>query len=578
MLGLRPLGGAALASVTLPEPVANAFDAITTGRGVEFAVILEIQGFPKQYAPASGGVTPLLGAPLLAKIGLPGEGISDPVSIQTLLLSDYPYRTKPDDLVRPNIWTEARMTRRADIEQSAPVSQGASRRAQDTTGDLEFADNDGFLRGISHTYSFEGRPATIRIVEIGQPWISSTVVSQAVVKRLTRARGSVRVNLEDAANIIDTPLVPRVYGGTGLRDGSSDLKGTSPPIGYGLCKYAKPLLEDPSIYLFRLSDYSINAVHLVEERGLPFTFDADYASYELLRVAAGSLAEGEYATSLVDGSIVIKFAGGAPVDPDAIRVTFEGDKSGGTYVSFMGDVMLSMLRYSMGTPETQIDGASYNELPQHAISYYFGGGTTSPTGAQAFKEIMESAYGTFGSVNNEKVGVKLFYPPGDQSAAQSFVEDEIFGVEEVEPPQEAVYSQTIGWGPNQNPYDRDELAVGSLTETQIEERTRSFEGVHENANPNIKASNLNAVQGTEIQSVYEAEEGAADSVARLMGVWGVDTKTYEVSISFAAANVTRGSVISMTHRDFDDKSGGKFLVFNKRLQFSKRRVLLTVVG
>lgn len=578
MLGLRPLGGAALASVALPEPVENAFATLVAGRGVEFAVVLEIQGFPKQFAPASGGATPLLGAPLLAKIGLPGEGISDPISIRTLLLSDYPYRTAPDDSLRPNIWTEARMTRRADIEQSAPVSQGASRRSQETTGDLEFADNDGFIQAVSDDYSFEGRGATISVVQIGQPWIASTIVSQAVVKRITRAKGSVRVNLEDSANIIDTPLVPRVYGGQGLRDGSADLEGTSPPVGFGLCKFAKPLLEDPSIYLYRLSDYAINAVQRVEERGLEFTATGDHASYELLRVAASSLAEGEYATCLVDGSIVIKFAGGSPVDPDAIRVTFEGDKSGGTYVSFWGDVMLAMLRYSMGVPESQIDTASYNELPLHAISYYFPGGTASPTGAQAFNEIMESGYGTYGSVNNDRIGAKLFYPPADQSASETFVEAEIFSVEEIDPPQEAIYSQSIGWGPNQSPYTREQLAVGSLTETEIEERTRDFEDFYTAANPNVRATNLKSVQGTTVSGVFDAEAGAKDAVDRLMGVWGVDTKTFEIDVSFVAANTKRGSVISVTHRDLGDKSGGKFLVFNKRLQLSKRRVLLTVVG
>lgn len=578
MLSLRPLCSASLLSVELPDVPPDAISEIARERGTEFAVILEITGFPKAVSLESGGAHPLLGNSLLGGFGLPGESILPSITTKTLFLSDAPYRTKPSDLIRPNLWTEARMTRRADIEQSAPVSQGASRRSQETAGDMEFADNDGYLRAISDEYSFEGRPARVHLVQIGQPWAAVTTVSQAVVRSTTRSKNAFRVNFEDAANILDTPLVTRVYRGTGLRDGSPDLEGKAPPIGFGECRFAKPLLEDPSIWLYRLSDLSINAVHLVEERGLPFIFDEDVATYELLRLKADTLAEGEYATCLADGSLVIKFAGGSPVDPDAIRVTFEGVKASGTYVSFLGDVLLSMLQYSMGIPDSQIDTLSYLELPQQKISYYFGGGEVSPTGAQVFNEILESAFGTFGSVNSDQIGVKLYYPPGDQSASATILREEIYSVDEVEPPQKAIWSQSIGWGPNQNPYTREQLAVGSLTESDIEERTRSFKGVYKNESATVKASNIRSVVGSLINGVFDEEGGAADAVDRLMGVWGVDSKAFEVETSFVAADVRRGSVISMTHHDFGAKSGGKFLVYNKRLQLSKRRVLLTVVG
>lgn len=578
MLGNRPLAGSALLSIALPEPIPDAFAAIVRGRGAEFAVILEITGFPKSFPLESGGAHPLLGGPLLNGYGLAGEEIGTPITTNTIFLSDYRYRTGPDDLIRPNLWTEVRMTRRADVEQSAPVSQGASRSAQETTGDLEFTDNDGYLRDLTDTYSFKGRTARVHLVQIGEPWASATTISQAVTKDLTRSRGSARVSLEDASNILDAPLVNRVYGGTGLRDGTPELKDTAPPIGYGACNYAKPLLEDPSIYLYRLSDFAINAVHQVEESGLAFTFDEDVATYELLRLKAATLAEGEYATCLADGSLVIKFAGGAPNDPDAIRVSFEGDKSGGTYVAFMGDVMLNMLRYAMGLSESRINVGSYNALPQHKVSYYFGGGTTSPTGAQAFTRIMQSAFGVFGSVEDDRVGARLFFPPGDQAASETFVSEEIYSVTEVRPPQEAIYSQSMGWGPNQNAYTQEQLQSAGLTTSEIEERTRDFAGTYRNESASVLASNAKAVIGSFISSVFDEEAPAIDAVSRIMGVWGVDSKAFEIELSFVAARVVRGSVISATHADLGAKSGGKFLVFNKRLRLARRRVLLTVVG
>ena len=578
MLGNRPLLGAALGSITLPEAIDDPISAIARDRGAEFAVILETTGFPKQIPASSGGATPLLGAPLLSSIGIAGTEVISNITPRTLWLSDFAYRTKPSDVVLPSMWTEPRMTRRADIEQSAPIVQGGSRSAQQTTGDLEFADNDGYLLGVSDDYSFENRPAKIHLVRIGRPWVERATVSEAVIGRVTRGKGSVRFNLEDAANILDTPLVTRVYGGTGLRDGTPDLEGLAPPMGFGLNRYAKPLLEDPSIWLYRLSDLGVNAVHAVEERGIPFVFDADYASYELLRLAADTLAEGEYATCLVDGSIVIKFAGGEPADPDAIRVTFEGDKSSGTYAAFMGDVLFNMARFVMGIPDSRLDAASFAELPLYRVSYYFAGGATSPTGAEAFNTILNSAFGVFGSVNNDKIGVKLYYPPTDQPEAHTLIQDEIYSVEEIEPPQEAIWSQKIGWGPNATPYAREQLAIESLTEVEIEERTRAFEGYHTEENANVFASNLRAVQGALIESVFETSDGALDAVQRLMGVWGVNAKVFEIDAAIVAADFRRGAILKATHRDLGDKSGGRFLIYSKRLQLSKRRVLLTVVG
>lgn len=578
MLAQRPLLGTALGSITLPTPVPNAIDAIARGRGTEIAVILEITGFPKSASLSGGGAHPLLGNALLGGFGQPGESLLQSVTTKTLWLSDYSYRTKPNDLLRPNLWTEARMTRRADIEQTAPISQGAARRAQETTGDLEFADNDGFIRGETSAYSFEQRPAKIHLVQVGRPWSEATTVSQAIVESITRSNGSARVNLEDAASIIDTPLVTRIYGGTGLRDGTTELTGTSPPGAWGYIRQAKPLLEDPSLWIFRLADEPINAVYKVEERGLAFNFDTNVDSYNLLRLRASEMNEGDYATCLADGSIAIKFAGGEPFDLNAIRVDFEGSKSSGTYVEFMGDVMLSMLRHSMRIGDNNIDVASYQALPRQKIAYYFQGGSASPTGAEAFREIMESAFGTFGSVNDFRIGAKLFYPPSEQPASLNIVADEIFSVNEVRPPQYPIYTQSIGWGRNQNPLTRDELAIGSLSETEIEEKTRAFEGVYVDNNAAARASNLKATAGTLIESVFREQTAAEDAVRRLMRVWGVDTKAYEVECSFVAANVARGSVISVSHPDLDEKSGGKFIVYHKRLQLSKRSILLTMAG
>lgn len=578
MLGLRPLAGASLLAVTLPEPIPEAFEAIARGRSVEFAIILEVTGFPKNFPLDSGGAHPLLGGPLLGGYGLAGDAISPSITTNTLFLSDYPYRTKPDDPLMPNLWTEARMTRRADVQQSAPVAQGASSSSQQTTGDLEFADNDGYLRDISDLYSFEGRPAKIHIVQIGVPWTGITTISQSLVSHMTRPKGKARFSLKDASSIIDKSLVTRIYGGDGLRDGTPELKGTAPPIGFGECLYAKPLLEDPSIYLYRLSDFSINAVSVVEESGLAFTFDEDVATYELLRLKADTLAEGQYATCLDDGSIVIKFAGGSPGDSEAIRVSFEGDKSSGTYVSFMGDVMLSMLRYAMGINESQINAVSFDALPKHKVSYYFGGGTDSPTGVQAFFKIIGPAFGVFGSVEDDRIGAKLFFPPADQAASATFIKNEVYSSVEVRPPQSAIWSQSIGWGPNQNPYTEEQLLAAGLTTTEVEERTRAFEGTYKDESASIKASNAEAVIGKYANSVYDEEAGAIDAVSRVMGVWGVDSKTFEVELTLVASGVGRGDVISITDPDLGAKSGGKFLVFNKRLKLTKRRVLLTVVG
>lgn len=561
-----------------PEPAPNPIEALARARGAEVAVILEVEGYPRTLSlDADAAADPILGNAFLGGFGAPGENLLPTITPVRLMLSDAPYRTAPDDPLWPNMWTEARMTRRADIEQSAPVSQGAGRRAQETTGDLEFSDDDGYLRGVTDLYSFDGRPANIYLAGVGRPWADAVRISAARVANSTRSRNSTRIALEDAASALDAPLIPRIYGGGGLRDGSPELKGSSPPGGWGLVRHARPLLEDPGIYIYRLADEAINSVVAVEEAGLAFAYAGDVASYELLRVRVGEIAEGSYASCLDDGSIAIRFAGGSPAYPDAIRATFEGAKSGGSYVAFLGDVLFAMLRYSMGLPGALIDRQSLQALPREKISYYFPGGAPSPTGAQALNDIMESAYGAFGSIDSTRIGARLFYPPSDQSAAITLREEEIFSADEVAAPQAPIYLQEIGWGPNWSPLRREDI-VAPLSEPEIAARTQEFAGVARVANAAARASNVKAVAGALIRGVFDEESPSREAAQRIVDIWSANAKTFEIEAAFVAADVARGSVISMTHRDLGAKSGRKFLVYNKRLLLSKRRVLMTVVS
>ena len=577
MLLQNPFLGAPLLSQSLPEILPDAFDRIARQRNVEFAVILEIIGLPKFSDLAFDGPHPLLMGPLLGGFGAPGTMPSASVTPEIIRISDFPYRTRPDDPILPNMFTEARMTRRADVEQSAAISQGATRRAQTTVGDIEFADADRWMLEKTDNLSFSGRPAQVHLVPIGEPWSKKVTVAQAVVRSVTRNNNSARVALQDASSILDSPISRRIYNGGGLRDGYEQIRGTAAPVAWGFNRFAKPLLEDPSIYLYRLADGPIQSVSLVEERGLAFSYAGNFASYELLRVAASTIPEGSYATCLADGSIVIKFAGGSPLDPDAIRVSFEGMLYGGSYVSFMGDVMLAMLLEGMGVPTSQVDIPSFLAMPEQKISYFFGGGVASPTGAQVFSELFDGFIGVFGSVNSERVGVKLSFPPTNQPAAFSFVESEIFNVADIEAPQKPIYEQEMGYGKTQNPYTIEQLAPG-LTQDQIDVRTRPYLGSYVSRRAPVKASDVTAVAGEIIVSAFDEIIGVTDAVERLLGIWGVSVKAFEVELAFTAANVTRGATVSFTHPDLGAKSGGKFLVYNKRLELGRKRTILTVVG
>lgn len=575
MLGLRPHGGAAIGAVSLPQPVESPFRNLVRARNSKFAVVLELTGFPLGAYDVGSGAHPIGGGPIGANIGTLDDFDTPGLSEKKVFLSDAPYRTGPSDEVLPNMWTEARMTRRADVEQTAAIAQGASRRSQTTTGDVEFADQDRYLRNLAEEYSFTNRAAKVHVVGLTSPWNQRTTISNAVVGGLTQARGSVRVELEDSASLLNRPLVTRVYGGTGLRDGSQDLAGTSPPAGWGLCKFVRPVLEDPSIYLYRLSDHPINAVQRVEERGLALTNAGDVSSYDQLRLAADSLTGGEYKTCLNDGSIVIKFAGGSPAGE--VRATFEGSRALGTYVAFAGDVMLDMLIASMRLDSSLVNATAFQGLPDYPISYYFPGGT-SPTGEQVFNEICDSLFATYGSVIDDRIGIRLFYAPkGRPSEKPELTQDEIYSVEEVRPPQAPLKEQSVDYDPIQAPYTEDQL-VGGLTAQEIAERTQPYGGRVTLSNAATAAQNRSAVSGAPIGSVFSGEAGARDAATRYMNVWSSEARAFEIECTMAAADIDRGGIQKITHPDLGARSGQTFLIYNSRLQLSKRRVLLTVVG
>lgn len=574
MLGLRPIGGAPVGAITLPDPIPDGLAKLTNDRGARFATVLEINGFPLDAFDNGSGAHPIGGGPIGANIGILGDFAATIIRERTLFLSDHPYRTGPRDTSLPSMWTEARVTRRADIERITPIRQEQSRRSQQTVGAFDALDHDRFLRDETDAFSFRRRAARVHLVELGRPWAESVQVAAGLCGPITSRRGTSSIALEDASDVLDLPLVPRVYGGRGGRDGDEGLRGTAPPVGWGPVRLARPVLEDGGRYIYRYTDFPSGAVHRVEERGLPFEIVGDVATYQELQLAADEITLGQVVTCINDGSLAIGHGAAGPAGE--VRVSFDGARRRGAVVDRVGPMLLDMLDF-MGVSPGFIDRLSFESLPDWRYAYYFGGGQ-SPSAASVFNEVCRAIYATYGSVNDERLGVRLIRPPGTQPVAATLAEQEIFSVSETDPPQQPIKQQTVAFDPVATPYSTDEIGNLGLTVEEVRERTNAHLRSVVRSNPAAGAQNLAAVVGDEVFSGVVDEVPARDAVNRTMDVWEPGRKAFSIECALSAAGVRSGDEIVATHPDLGDRSGLPLLAYGVRIQFSRRRVTIDVLG
>jgi hypothetical protein len=195
-------------------------------------------------------------------------------------------------------------------------------------------------------------------------WFSGTMDSVEFFYA-DRSASTVQISLRDKWTRLNRPIQTNRYlgtnsGATGLEGLPNDIKNNPKPLAYGEIFNFRAIPVNTSTRTYQLHDGIINSVVNVYDSGVELVKDTsigtagDFANSTLL--LAASIASSKYATCLAEGYIRLSS------DPAGeVTVNFTGDKTGGTYVSSVSDIV-NRIALRMGFSASELETSAFTAL------------------------------------------------------------------------------------------------------------------------------------------------------------------------------------------------------------------------
>lgn len=293
----------------------------------------------------------------------------------TLRYSTDGFTSSPTDQVPSQHW-EARLEAiRLDAEVGGEQLRGPVR----VLSEVELANGDGALDGLTNNYALDGRPCTLLMGDPSWPRLAAAQpyyipVFQGEISRVEVTEARLRISAANGFDCLDYPIALSFYDASAA---NTALMHLPRPLCYGQVFNIAPVLVEPSGLVYQVHDGPIEDVTAVYDRGVALT-----------RVAA-SPALGEFAVDTAGGFILL----GGPPD-GTVTADVKGCKRGGSYLSRSADIIQRIL-VEHGWPQAGIDTLDILDTDVYAwgtVGYYTG--TEPRTTAEVVQALAEGA-GTF---------------------------------------------------------------------------------------------------------------------------------------------------------------------------------------
>jgi hypothetical protein len=287
--GILPIGLTGIGGSPSPYALGAAEEAVFSRADVIYACEIEagVRGWePSSYMDGIGnggiGYVPLIVRTLL----------SDPIYVATA-----PYTTDADQvpISQPFPGCFAGFSHRRSIatgDSFGVVALG--------DGDITIDNTDGIFDGRI-LQVINGRDVIVRAGAADIPYEWWPIVFKGTAREWSFDQSSIRIAIRDLAYRLQVPLQTTLFAGTGFLEGDDNLKGKRKPRLLGRAINFTPSFVDQPNLIYLANDGPVDAIFAVRDRGIPLSFDADYANYAAL--VAASISDGEYATCLAEGLI-----------------------------------------------------------------------------------------------------------------------------------------------------------------------------------------------------------------------------------------------------------------------------------
>lgn len=392
----------------------------------------------------------------------------DAGGVVDIRLADQGFTTEPDD-TPAHTHFEGRLLAASVSRQASGASFGG--RGTLRSGSVVFGMADRALRVGSRTYdtrslfsrlAIAGRAVEIRLVD-GRYADGIVVFSGRADEWRLSTDGRIEVPLRGFDRLLDQPLQPATYAGTGGREGPESITGQRKPVLLGgPVEGVQPVLLDGGLLVYDIHNDAagngapIAGVDAAFIGGVALTVDASFSDYDALLAAsqgqAGSdIPPGTLGVSLSDGYCRL----GAEATSAVFTIRARGATVSGVLASRPGELIrTAVTEYGPRLSASMLSEPSLNtvdSIASYTLGRFFGPQSTATT-LSFLDEIMRDIEGGYTETIDGRLRVFVVTPPGPV-ARDVFGSAQVMqpGVEQLSPPRDfspAAKEVTIGFARN----------------------------------------------------------------------------------------------------------------------------------
>jgi hypothetical protein len=465
--------------------------------------------------PAPFGIVAPGMAPMAAPDRPSGGTGSSAAAQQVVRVSDRGWIGESGDALAANVPFPPRLAEPVAIERALPVYPDQPRRLAVSVGELLLLNADGRLDELAGDWSTAGRTVTLRRGPHRRPQHASlnTFSTIATFTAGAAASGTQRLSvpLRSAASDLAGPAC-NVYSGVGGPEGPATLAGRNKPRLFGTKKNIEPVLVDPALLIYQISDGALTGTVFVRDRGVLLDFPRSYdvATYDAL--VAANVSASAFVTCRALGLVRVA------ATPSLL--TCDATASGGTSAA---DIAAALLNGPGG--QTGVSGSGF-AWRAGVCGLYLTGGTV----AEAMDALAAGVFGWWGTdASGAFLGGTLTAP--ESAAGSPFaIEPWMLAAppEEIGPPRVPWWRVRCGYQLLGRTQSGEELA-GVVTAANREYYGRPWRTATAWA-PGVLDQYPLAEDGPELVTPFDAESDAQALANSLLSAFGTPRRMFEAPI------------------------------------------------
>jgi hypothetical protein len=238
-------------------------------------------------------------------------------ALRSIYYSDVGFVSAPVDAPADTYW-ERRIDVSYAVRASLFTGSDVGGEGEVSYGTITLANGDGALDGLADL-DWDGRLVEIRHTLRERPvWSDFTIVFSGTCENLVPG-DALTIELRDRKALLDEPLQPAKWAGTGGAEGPEAYKDRRRPRSLGVLRQIEPLWVDEANLLLCYGDGPCGGVLALHDQGMRLVAGPDYPTREAL--LAANLAGWGYGTCDALGLVRLQASPVRPVTAEVLGIT-----------------------------------------------------------------------------------------------------------------------------------------------------------------------------------------------------------------------------------------------------------------